>query len=326
MKSMLICFCLLLFYVPILSAQFRVILDADIDSDVDDVEALAMLHTLADEKKIDFAGVIVTSDDPYAPLCVDAINAYLGRPNLPVGFLKSQKELKNHSKYTRQISEEFSHRLRSLENAQEATALYRKILSRSPDSSVVIITIGHLTSFQQLLQSGADTYSPLDGKALASKKVARWICMGGMFPEGKEANFYRPDPLSTVYCLQAWDKQVIFCGWEVGKEVITGDHYLKKSLPVNNPVYRAYELYNGFAGRPSWDQIAVLLLTEKASTFFDSVTNGYCYVSKDGSNQWLSDKDSNHEYIKIKPEVNPNEIARFIDDLVLHNKHLSKQK
>jgi purine nucleosidase len=41
-------------------AQFKVILDADIDSDVDDVEALAMVHTLADQKKIDFLGVIVT--------------------------------------------------------------------------------------------------------------------------------------------------------------------------------------------------------------------------------------------------------------------------
>lgn len=44
-------------------ARYKVIIDTDIDSDVGDVEALAMVHTLADEKKIDFLGVIVTSDD-----------------------------------------------------------------------------------------------------------------------------------------------------------------------------------------------------------------------------------------------------------------------
>ena len=84
-------------------AQQRVILDADIDSDVDDAEALAMLHTLHRKKQINFIGVIVTSDDPYAATCVSAINTYYGKPDLPIGFLKNQATLKNHSKYTRQV-------------------------------------------------------------------------------------------------------------------------------------------------------------------------------------------------------------------------------
>src|SRR5688572_29562092 len=124
-------------------AQYKVILDADIDSDVDDVEALAMVHTLADQKKIDFLGVIVTSDDPYAALCTDAINNYFNRPRLPIGVLKNQEQLKNHSRYTRHIAAEFPHRLKSHDKAKDATAVYRKLLAKSPDSSVLIITIGH---------------------------------------------------------------------------------------------------------------------------------------------------------------------------------------
>ncbi|MDO1451664.1 hypothetical protein Q0590_35655 [Rhodocytophaga aerolata] len=141
-----------LLLLPALSiAQYKVILDTDIDSDVDEVETLAMLHRLADQKNIDFLGVIVTSDDPYAALCTDAINTYFKRPNLPVGVLKKQATLKNHSKYTRHIAQEFPHRLKSHEQAQDGTALYRKLLSQSPDSSVVIVTIGHLTNLQNLL-------------------------------------------------------------------------------------------------------------------------------------------------------------------------------
>lgn len=44
----------------------KIIFDTDIDSDVDDVGALAMLHTLADNHVVEILGVIVTSDDEYA--------------------------------------------------------------------------------------------------------------------------------------------------------------------------------------------------------------------------------------------------------------------
>lgn len=296
--------------------QYKVIFDTDIDSDVDDVEALAMVHTLADQKKIDFLGVIVTSDDPYAPVCVSAINRYLGRPRLPIGFLKNQETLKNHSRYTRQIAEEFPHRLKFHEKAEDATAVYRRLLSESPDGSVVIITVGHLTNLQNLLQSGPDKYSPLSGKELAEKKVAKWLCMGGKFPEGKEANFYRPDPLSTVYCLQEWNKPVTFAGWEVGNEVITGGQYLKEKLSPKSPVYRSYELYNNFKGRSSWDQLAVYLLLEESAQYFDTVSDGYCHVLDDGSNIWKTDTDKNHEYLIFKSGVNREELARKIDDMV----------
>ncbi|GAB3171720.1 nucleoside hydrolase [Telluribacter humicola] len=297
--------------------RYSVILDTDIDSDVDDVEALAMLHTLADQKKIHFKGVIVTSDDPYAPTCTAVINQYYGRPNLPVGFLKNQPALKNHSKYTRQLSEEYPHSLDSQEKTQDATELYRQLLSKSPDGSVVIITVGHLTNLQNLLQSGSDKYSPLSGKELVQNKVARWLCMGGTYPEGKEANFYRPDPGSTVYCLQEWKKPVVFAGWEVGDKIKTGGAYLKSKLTTSSPVYRAYELYNSFQGRASWDQVAVFLLMDASKKYFDTVKEGYCHVNEDGSNQWRTDRDSLHEYVILKPGADVNEIARLMDQMAI---------
>jgi hypothetical protein len=60
----------------IYSQSIKVILDTDIDSDVDDVGAMAMLHTLANKNVVDILGVIVTSNDKYAPTCADAINCY----------------------------------------------------------------------------------------------------------------------------------------------------------------------------------------------------------------------------------------------------------
>jgi purine nucleosidase len=297
------------------TAEPQVILDTDIDSDVDDVQALAMAHTLASRGLITLLGVIVTSDDPFAPTCVSALNQYFGRPNLPIGFLKNQGELRNHSRYTRQISEEFPRQLSGHEQAPDATGVYRRLLSESADRSVVIVTIGHLTNLQNLLRSPPDRYSRLDGTALAAQKVRRWICMGGMFPRGKEANFYRPDPLSTVNCIREWPGPVTFCGWEVGNLIQTGGAYLKASLPVDSPVRRAYQLFNDFRGRASWDQVAVLMLTADGARFFDTVGGGHCHVEDDGSNEWRTDRVRAHDYVVLRPGVPPDDVARLMDDL-----------
>ena len=145
--------------------------------------------------------------------------------------------------------------------------------------------------------------------------------MGGTYPKGLEANFYRPDPASTVYCLDNWEKEVVFCGWELGNKIITGGDYLKSALQSNNPVYLGYELYNNFKGRPAWDQAAVMLLDKNAtSKFFNINTDGFVSVQQDGSNKWhwgKSKKGKNHAFISIKENVDPDSIGKTMDDLIL---------
>lgn len=301
--------------IPFSVAQpLRVILDTDIDSDVDDVGALAMLHTLMDHNRVDLLAIIVTSDDRYAPACTDAINHYFGRPDIPIGVEKGI-ELKHFSRYTRQISEEFPSRIRDYDDAEDAVALYRRILADAPDSSVVIISIGHLTNVAALLLSKGDQYSDLSGKELAARKVKLWSCMGGMFPEGKEANFYRPDPASTSITLKHWSGKVVFAGWEVGNDVITGGAFLKKMLPGGSPVSRSYELYNNFSGRQSWDQVSVLYAISPDKAYWTLEDQGYCEVFEDGSNRWVNNgKKGNHAYLKEK--LSPVEIAKIIDALM----------
>lgn len=301
----------------------RVILDADIDSDVDDVGALAMLINLHKAGLIRLIGVIVTSDDPYAPVCTDAVNRFYGLEDIPVGFLKDQPKLNNHSRYTRNIAEEFPAVLKSWQDAEEAASLYRRLLAESPDESVEIVTIGHLTSLQRLLGSGSDDHSPLNGHDLVREKVRRWLCMGGQFPAGKEANFYRPDPLSTVYCVEHWKKEVIFCGWEIGNLVITGGSWLKDNLPERHPVRRSYELYNGFAGRQSWDQIAVLHLVPGYEQYVDFVY-GACVVAQDGSNTWQNREQGRHKYVIFKTETDIAKVTRYVDGLMAGKVGLSE--
>src|SRR5690606_37078783 len=170
----------IIFYTPLVSlaqSPIKVILDTDIDSDVDDVGALAMLHTLADHQVVDLLGVVVTSDDRHAPSCTDAINHYFKRPDIPIGVEKGIS-LREFSKYAKEISAEFPHDLSSYEEAEDATDLYRRLLSEQPDSSVVMISIGHLTNIRKLMESQPDRHSELNGMGLIRKKVRLWSCMG----------------------------------------------------------------------------------------------------------------------------------------------------
>ncbi len=296
-----------------------VILDTDLDSDVDDVGAIAMLLNLHRAGIIELAGIVVTSDDPFAPVCASSILRFYGFPEIPVGFLKNQPVLKNHSRYTKRISEEYKPAFSSWKDAEDAAVLYRKLLSRNPDKSVTIVSIGYLSSLQQILQSAADDISPLNGHDLVNQKVSRWICMGGQFPQGKEANFYRPDPQSTAYCLANWRKEVVFCGWEVGNKIITGGQRMKNVLSKEHLLYRSYELYNNFAGRPSWDQVAVLLLTGKSGDFFQTV-RGNCWVAADGSNTWEDNPAGKHQMVSIKSGIPPEEISAYIEMLMTGSK------
>jgi len=295
----------------------KVILDTDINTDVDDVEALAMLLDLHKTGAIDLLGVIVTSDNPYSPVCVSCINTYYGCEQIPVGFFKGQNSLVDNSRYARFIANEFPSKIHSWSDALESTTLYRRLLVQSPDESVIVITIGPLSSLQKFLQSSSDQISPLNGTALFNKKVKKWICMGGQFPNGKESNFYRHDPQSTVYCMKQWEKEVVFCGWEVGNKVITGGISLKNKLNPKHPVYRAYELFNNFAGRQSWDQIAILQLTSKANRFFTYSRNGRCEVNSNGSNSWINVTCGNHRYANIRPDTDLKEVESYIESLIL---------
>ena len=52
---------------------------------VDDVGALALLHALADRGEAKILGVLISSKNEWAGPCVDAINTWHGRPDVPIG-------------------------------------------------------------------------------------------------------------------------------------------------------------------------------------------------------------------------------------------------
>ncbi|GAG15741.1 unnamed protein product, partial [marine sediment metagenome] len=166
---------------------------------------------------------------------------------------------------------------------------------------------------------GPDEHSKLSGVNLVKRKVRGWVCMGGKFPEGREANLINDGP-AAAHAIANWPTPIIFSGWEIGQEIMTGAGLRK--APEGTPVRRAYELYNGLNNRQSWDQTAVLYavrgLDGGLADYWDLNTEGYLHVNEDGSNEWRTSPDKDHAYLIRK--MDPKKIAEVIEELMLRQR------
>lgn len=294
----------------------KIIFDTDIESDVDDVGAVVVLHALANRGEAEILAMGISASHEWSPACLDALNTFYQRPDIPIGVLKTQGASENKSKYAQTIANEFPHSMKPGDTLPGAPQLYRKILASQPDRSVVMVSVGFLTNFAALLKTPADGHSPLNGVDLVRQKVSTWVCMGAQHPKGREWNVFK-DAASSIHAIENWPTPIIFSGFEIGAAVKTGAGL--KALTKDSPVRRAYELYNGLTDRQSWDQTAVLYavrgLRGKLTDLWDIGTGGCMQIHEDGSNTWQPDGQCQHSYTIQK--MRPAEVARRIERLMM---------
>lgn len=95
--------------------------------------------------------------------CVEAINRYYGRADLPIGAPKSswRDTGERGSSYAKQISEQFETQLKSNDGAPNTVDVDRRVLAAQPEGSVVVLTVGYLTNLRDLLASKPDSAGPI---------------------------------------------------------------------------------------------------------------------------------------------------------------------
>lgn len=91
--------------------------------------------------------------NPWSPLCLDALNTYYGRSNIPIGAVRGQA-YHRQSSYAETIGKELPRKLNSAEEVPDATALYREVLAGQPDKSVVMVSVGQLPSWDGFVYRG----------------------------------------------------------------------------------------------------------------------------------------------------------------------------
>jgi len=297
----------------------KIIFDTDLGPDYDDVGALAFLHAVADSGKAEILATISSNKHELVAPSIEVINRYFNRPELPIGAPKGEgADMEAWQHWADSIVVKYPHTSKSTSDAQDAVSLYRKILQNQPDKSVTIVTVGFLTNICGLLKSEPDEISPLSGNELVKKKVLKLVSMAGGFPEGREFNVFI-DSVSSKYAFENWPGEVIFSGFEIGKEILTGLRLM--SSPVqNSPVRDVFRISIPMSeedknGRMSWDETAVLIAVYGTEGFFDT-KRGTIIVKPDGSNSWKDDPEGKHRYVVQKMPV--PEITKFIEDRMMH--------
>ncbi|MBQ4278665.1 MAG: nucleoside hydrolase [Rikenellaceae bacterium] len=297
-----------------------VIFDTDMAPDYDDVGAIAVLHALADSGEVQILGTVTSNRTETAVPCIEVLNNYFGRPDLPVGAPKGIAPDLNtwHRglRWTEELPARFRHRTARTSDAPDAVQVYRQILSAQPDTSVTIVTVGFLSNLRDLLASEPDSLSPLGGRDLVSAKVRKLVSMAGVFPEGKEFNVMC-DSIASAVVFSEWPTPVVLSGFEIGDKVITGARTATMDAE-GNPVRETYAMclaQDDPAGRCSWDQTTVLVAVRGAAPYYDT-ERGTMTVYPDGSNSWTPSADGPHE--RLVARMPSGEVAAIIEDMMMH--------
>jgi inosine-uridine nucleoside N-ribohydrolase len=300
------------------NAPVSVIFDTDLAPDYDDVGALTVLHALADSGEARILATVASNQYKLTSTCIDVINHYYGRPDLPVGApLTGMNQADGHAeKWTEALAAHFPHRMNVTADVPDAVQIYRRILAGEPDTSVVVVTVGFFTNLTALLQSQPDQYSPLDGKQLVVKKVKHLVSMAGAFPQGREYNVLI-DTLASAIVFEQWPTRIIFSGFEIGDKILTGKRLIASDIQ-NTPAKEVFTIclrQDNPAGRQSWDQTAALVAVRGADKYFNSV-KGQIQLEQNGANSWQDDPNGKHEYLTWKMPI--EELTKVIEDLMMH--------
>jgi hypothetical protein len=300
----------------------NIIFDTDMGGDCDDVGALFILHGAVERGEARLLATMgCVSADAIAP-ALDAINIWFGRPEIPVGTLKDPGLLAGPH-YTSEIARRFPHTFPSGADYPDAVSLYRQILAKQPDGSVVVVAVGPLRNLANLLQSRPDGASPLDGPELVAKKVQRLDLMGGNYPplanpKAAEWNF-KQDPAAAALVCSNWPTPVLFNG--EGGSTCSGRR-VTYEMPEHNPLTMAYAAYPGvgFAGdRLSWDPISCLVSVRGAAPWYKVVGGGANLTdATTGINTWKTNDNRGHAYLVLhsrKPEV-----EKALEDMMVAGK------
>ena len=308
-----------------LKAQPKIIFDTDIGGDADDLGALAMLHNYIKSGDCELLAIMNWGTDEFAVPAIDAINRFYLHPEIPIGTRKDETAIIEQN-YNKIIADNFTYKL-TYKDVPDATDLYRKTLASSEDKSITIITVGPLLNIQRLIQSEPDSYSPLSGNELISKKVKEFVIMGGKFPKGKnEWNFNGNMPGVTKFVIENLDVPIVFSGFELGVQIKTGKVF--NTIDKNTPLYKGFLYYSEHApwikanfegeilNNSSFDQTAVLYVVEGGIGQYWKKINGRCIVEENGDNHWEKGNNTNQSYLKLKES--PEKMAQIIEAIMLN--------
>lgn len=279
----------------------RIIFDTDMGNDVDDALALAELHAFESRGEAKLLAVTITKDNRWAPVFVDVLNTFYGRPDIPIGMVKNGKTPQDGN-YTRQVSARYNPRLAPDAKLPDAVLLLRKTLAAQPDGSVVIVQVGFSTNLARLLESGPDDSSPLNGLDLAARKVRLLSIMGGEFRPGRNAEYNITNDIPAAQkVFRDWPGPIVTSGFDIGETIKYPAQNIEKDfqwLRYQHPLADAYRAYKKMPyDEPLWDPTAALYAVRP--DYFGTSLNGVISVDEKGVTSFTPSASGTRRYLTV---------------------------
>ena len=281
----------------------RIVFDTDIGSDVDDGLALSLIHAMIGRGELDLLAVTSTNASGLVPRYVRMLNAYFGRPDIPIGTPDMPAMLMdgNFMQLTLDALEARYVADPSVPPpAEPAVPLLRRVLAESPDRSVTVLTVGFATNLARLLDSPADEISPMTGRELIACKTDRLIIMAGTFsgrPADYVENNIRFDIDAARRVAGGWPVPIVWEGHEIGSSLLFPLDRLQRIFAAD-PDMPAYVSCRHF-GIPTmalWDLAVPLFAVHPG--YFRLSPPGRVAIREDGTCAFTPEENGRDRYIE----------------------------
>ncbi|MFD1629892.1 nucleoside hydrolase [Pseudopedobacter beijingensis] len=305
--------------------RISVIFDTDMGNDIDDALALDMLFKYADQNRIKLLGILNNKDSDYSTRFLDLFCTWYGYPKTPIGQIKDGVKLNDYVDYSKNVVEMndtqklYRYSIKNHSKLPQSHELYRQLLAKQPDNSVVIISVGFSTNLSRLLQSEPDKYSKLNGRELVAKKVKYLSVMGGSFGEKKRAEFNIIHDLPAAkYTFSNWPTGIVLSPFEVGAKV----SYPGKSIAEDfnwtphHPLVDAYKMYRKYPyNRPTWDLTSVYYTVVKENNLLNISKSGTLSVDEKGFTHFEEGEQGKHYVLSIESK-NAEKLKSYFVELI----------
>lgn len=276
----------------------QLILDTDMGNDIDDVLALAALHSLHKRGDIDLAAILVSKDAPNAPRFTDLFNKMVGQP-IPVAKTDRGVAIpfetylhltdlfgERHPKQRKQLPDDYP----------LATDLLRDTLRNADDGSVDLVTIGFASNIGDFVQNPEDA-------ALLNSKVARVTMMAGNFEKPQPEFNVMMDVPAFEQLLTAYNGPITFVGFELGRV-----RYPEASIRrlyeagMHEMIWLSYFSYASHPHhRQCWDPLTALVASGCFEDAYSLSEPGVVTVDDAKATQFTPNPKGRHRFVTLTP-------------------------
>jgi len=311
-----------------------VIFETDMGNDIDDALALDLLFKNMDRGAINLLGISVHKNNPHAAEFIDIMRRWYGYARVPIGVntrCVTDTECVDYATAVCRMTDAGGRPLFARSGKpkyEEAVDMYRRLLAAQPDNSVAIVSVGFSTTIADLLRSGADRHSELQGRELVARKVKYFSVMAGEFQmkDYAEYNVWNDIP-SARYFFDESPVPIIITPFTIGMQI----RYPGRSIGEDfewgrpHPMVEAYKAYAEMPyDRPAWDVIAAYYACDHDPDAFTLSDPCEVRIDDKGVMVRTPDPEGRFRIMEADPAQRKKILDRFVSELTTKPRRMKR--